>query len=116
VRPARRQSAFLALLVVSLAAMVAFVLWRMSVELTEDQARAHAARLANQAFARETLLSPADRPVPSIVLVPESWRVAEKRDGRWHLEFGLPGGPHATVSFDSRGRQADVRVSFAPPP
>ena len=113
-RLATKQWTFLVLLGVSLAGMVGLSLWRMSVELTDAQARHLATRLANQAFARETLLSAADRPIPTIVLRPESWRVAEKRGERWHFRFDPPAGPEATVSFDAHGRGAEVHVSYAP--
>jgi hypothetical protein len=110
--PAARHWLFLALLGLSLAGMIAFSLWQMTVELSPEQARALATKLANQAFAEKQLLSVFDKSQPAVVLVPDVWPPPERKDGRWKFELTGGAGPQATVSFDLHGRRAEVQVSY----
>jgi hypothetical protein len=111
-RPAVKQWLFLILLGASLVAMVVFARIRMSAELTPEQARVLATKLANQAFAENALLSRYDAMRPAVVLVPECWPPPEKKDGRWEFVLNRPAGPQATVSFDARGLHPQVRISY----
>ena len=81
--------------------------------LTRPQARVLAARLANDAFAKTTFTDVTGKPVPKIVLRPESWRVAEMKSGRWVLKFDPPAGPQAEVSFAGDGSDPKVAVGLA---
>jgi hypothetical protein len=113
VRPRAKHWLFLIVFAVTLAALVGVSLWKMNDELTPDQARNLATKLANRAFAERLLFGPAPPSQSAIVLVPEAWPPPVKKDGRWKFEIARPAGPQATVSFDLQGRHAEVHVQEA---
>ena len=82
-------------------------------KLTADQALALATRLANEAFAKTRFVDARGKPIPTVVLSPGQWRVAEREDGRWVFLLDRPVGPQARVAFDLDGSDPRVYVGYA---
>jgi len=81
--------------------------------LDEKAARALAARLANEAFARQAFKRPNGKPVGKIEIAPESFNDVSQKVGRWVLRMVRPAGPEAFVDFAADGSDPKVVVDFA---
>jgi len=81
--------------------------------LDEKAARALAARLANEAFARQAFKRPNGKPVGKIEIAPESFNDVSQKVGRWVLRMVRPAGPEAFVDFAADGSDPKVVVNFA---
>jgi len=84
-----------------------------NVALTEPQARALAARLASDAFARRTFFHANGKPVAKIHVAPESFNAVSRDGGRWVLKMSASRGPEAFVNFRLDGTDPQVTVSYA---
>ncbi|HAU37504.1 MAG TPA: hypothetical protein DCX07_07265 [Phycisphaerales bacterium] len=81
--------------------------------LTKRQARVLAARLANDAFAKQEFKHANGELVGGIKIAPESFNDVEKKDGRWVLRMVRSRGPEAFVEFDADGLNQKVVVNYA---
>lgn len=84
----------------------------MSKELTFEDAKALALKLANDAFAKKKFFILPGRPVPTVKL---DDILGGKKDNRWEFKRPpAPAGPLATVSFDIDGSNPKVEVGYSP--
>ena len=86
----------------------------MSKELTFEEAKALALKLANDAFAKKKFyILPGNRlPIPTVKL---DGILGVKKGNRWEFKRSSPvAGPWATVSFNIDGSNPKVEVGYSP--
>jgi hypothetical protein len=83
-------------------------------QLSEAEARALAAEVANRHLSGKTFRSAAGRPLTPPTIEPAFWLVVDKAAGRWRLSHDAPSGFYMAVSFALDGSDPLVeRVGFA---